>query len=151
MRLRAASGEIALGLAFIAAGVFWIVFALRMPIWEGFAPASGFLPLVYGGLLVGLAAAALLLEATSAELSEAERGPLGKPALVIAALASGIAGVEPAGFAMSMFLCMLFLFKVVEKLPLLPALLASAGSAAVLTVVFRTWLGVPLPKGPWGF
>ena len=50
-----------------------------------------------------------------------------------------------------MFLAMLFLFRVVEKLPTLSSILASAGTAAVLTLVFRSWLGVPLPKGPWGF
>ncbi|MGL4241339.1 MAG: tripartite tricarboxylate transporter TctB family protein [Beijerinckiaceae bacterium] len=151
MRLRAAPGEIALGLIFAAAGAFWIVSSLRMPLWEGTAPASGFLPLIYGGLLVALALAALAVEATSAEQTEAERGPLGKPAMVIGALAAGIAGIEPAGFAAAMFLAMLFLFRIAEKLPLLPSLAASAGSALVLTLVFRTWLGVPLPKGPWGF
>jgi putative tricarboxylic transport membrane protein len=151
MRLRAAPGEIALGLTLAAAGLFWVHSALRLPLWDGFAPATGFLPLLYGGLLVGLAAAALQVEATSADQTEAARGPLGKPFLVIAALAAGIAGLQPAGFAVAMFLCMLFLFKVVEKLPLAPSLAVSAGSALVLTIVFRTWLGVPLPKGPWGF
>jgi putative tricarboxylic transport membrane protein len=151
MRLRAAPGEIALGLAFAAAGAFWVDLALRMPLWDGFAPASGFLPLAYGMLLVGLAFAALLVESTSADQPESERGPMARPMLVIAAMAAGIAGIEPAGFAAAMFLAMLFLFKAAEKLPLLPSLLASAGTAAVLTLVFRTWLGVPLPKGPWGF
>jgi hypothetical protein len=71
--------------------------------------------------------------------------------MVVAALAVGIAGIEPAGFAAAMFAAMLFLFKVAERLPMLPSLLASAGAALGLTLVFRTWLGVPLPKGPWGF
>jgi hypothetical protein len=60
MRLKAAPGEIALGLVFAAAGAFWLVSGVRMPVWEGFAPASGFLPLLYGGLLVALALAAVL-------------------------------------------------------------------------------------------
>ncbi len=148
MRLKAASGEIVLALTFVAVGGFWIVSAVRLPLWDGFAPASGFLPLIYGVLLVGLAAAALLLEAQGASDDAA---PMSRPLLVIAALAAGIAGIEPAGFAAAMFLAMFFLFKVAEGLPLLPSLAASACSAAVLTLIFRTWLGVPLPKGPWGF
>ncbi len=151
MRLKAAPGEILLGLAFIGVGAFWIAAALKLPMWEGFAPASGFLPLIYGVLLIGLSAAALLVEARSAEHAGEASAPIGRPMIVIASLAAGVAGLETAGFAVSMFLTMFFLFKAAEKLPLLPSLLASSGTAAVLTLLFRTWLGVPLPKGPWGF
>ncbi len=38
-----------------------------------------------------------------------------------------------------------------ERLPVVASLAVSAGSALVLTLVFRTWLGVPFPAGPWGF
>jgi putative tricarboxylic transport membrane protein len=151
MRLKAARGEIALGLAFVGAGAFWIITALRLPLWDGFAPSSGFLPLVYGVLLIGLAIGALLLEAQGGDAGEEAAGPVGRPLIVIGALAVGTAGIEPAGFAASMFVTMLFLFKVAEKLPLVSSLLASAASTLVLTLVFRTWLGVPLPLGPWGF
>ncbi len=71
--------------------------------------------------------------------------------LVLLALSAGVAGIEVAGFPVSMFLAMLFLFRIAERLPLGASLATSAGSALVLTVVFRTWLGVPLPAGPWGF
>ena len=149
MRLKAAPGEIILGLAFAGAGAFWVALALRLPLWEGFAPASGFMPLIYGALLIGLSFAALVLEpAPGGEQAEA---PSRRPLMVIAALAAGIAGLEPAGFAAAMFLMMLFLFRVAEKKPLLPSLLTAGGSALALTLIFRAWLGVPLPKGPWGF
>jgi hypothetical protein len=151
MRVRAAPGEIILALAFVAVGGFWIYSALKLPLWEGFAPASGFLPLIYGVLLMALASSALLLEAQPTEDGAEPAGPIGRPLLVIGALAAGIAGVEPAGFAAAMFLMMLFLFKVAVRLPLVPSVLAAAGAAAVLVLVFRSWLGVPLPKGPWGF
>jgi putative tricarboxylic transport membrane protein len=151
MRVRAAPGEIVLALAFAATGGFWIVSALRLPLWEGFAPASGFLPLIYGGLLIGLALAAVLLEARTADSEAQDAGPMTRPLLIIGVLAAAIAGIEPAGFAAAMFLAMFFLFKIAERLPLIPSLLASAGFAGALTLIFRTWLGVPLPKGPWGF
>jgi putative tricarboxylic transport membrane protein len=151
MRLKAAPGEIILSLVFVSAGTFWMATAVGLPLWDGFAPSSGFLPLVYGALLIGLAAAVLLLEARGGDGSSEAAGPVQRPLIVIAVLAAGAAGIETAGFAVSMFLTMLFLFKVTEKLPLLPSLLISAGFALVLTLIFRTWLGVPLPMGPWGF
>ena len=70
---------------------------------------------------------------------------------VLLALAAGVLGIETAGFFASMAAAMLFLFAVVEKRPVLPSLLAAGGTSLVLTLVFRTWLGVPLPSGPWGF
>jgi putative tricarboxylic transport membrane protein len=151
MRLKAAPGEIILSLAFVGVGIFWIVTALRLQMWDGFAPSSGFLPLIYGILLVGLSLAALFLETHGSDAENEKADTIRRPVLVIAVLAAGVAGLESAGFAVSIFLTMFFLFKVVEKLPLLPSLLVAGGSALALTLIFRTWLGVPLPKGPWGF
>jgi putative tricarboxylic transport membrane protein len=151
MRLKADNGEVILGLTFSGIGVFWIVTALGIPMWDGFAPSSGFLPLIYGVLLIGLSIAALIFEAHGGGTEQNPAGTIQRPLMVIAILAAGIAGVEVAGFSASMFLTMFFLFKVAEKLPLVPSLLTSGLTALSLTLIFRTWLGVPLPIGPWGF
>jgi putative tricarboxylic transport membrane protein len=151
MRPGTAPGAVILSLAFVGIGVFWIAAALRLQMWDGFAPSSGFLPLIYGVLLIGLSIAALLFEPQGGSNEPEGAGSVQRPLIVIAALAAGAAGLESAGFAMSMFLTMFFLFKGAEKLPLVPSLLTAGGSALALTLIFRTWLGVPLPKGPWGF
>ncbi len=151
MRFKAAPGEALLAFAFVGIGAFWILTAFGLQLWDGFAPSSGFLPLVYGILLIGLSIAALLLEAHSSDVTQDATSTIQRPVIVIATLAVGIAGLETAGFAASIFLTTFFLFKAVEKLPLLPSLLTAGGTALTLTLVFRTWLGVPLPKGPWGF
>ncbi len=151
MRFRAAPGEIALGLAFVGVGAFWIITAIQQPMWDGFAPSSGFLPMIYGALLIGLSIAALLLEAHGGGTALDPSGTVQRPLVVIAILAAGIAGLESAGFAVSIFLTTFFLFKLAEKLPLVPSLMIAGGTALTLTLVFRTWLGVPLPIGPWGF
>jgi putative tricarboxylic transport membrane protein len=148
--LRAKGGEIALCLFFVATGAFWIAVAAGMPLWDGFAPATGLLPLVFGALLVVLAIAATLVDVVASPETP-DRAPAGRALMILLAVAAGAAGIETAGFFASMFLSMLFLFRVAEKRPLLPSLLASAGTALFLTLVFRTWLGVPLPAGPWGF
>lgn len=152
MLTRERAGELLLGLVFVGAGVFWVYQALKLPLWDGFAPASGFVPLIFGILLTALAAVAVAVDALlPREGSTDETSPVRSTLLVILAMIAAASGIEVAGFAASVFLATLFLYVVVERHSMLASLLASGGTAAVLTVVFRNWLGVPLPAGPWGF
>lgn len=145
-------GEIALAAIFAAAGAFWVAAASGMQMWDGFAPASGFLPFAFGILLMALSVAAGISAAREpADAQAPEAGGVRRPLLVLLTLAVATAGIETVGFCASVFVAMLFLFRVAEKLPILASLLTAAGTAIGLTLVFRTWLGVPLPAGPWGF
>ena len=135
-----APGELALALFFALLGALWIVAALRMPLWSGFVPDSGFMPLWYGAVLVGLAGAIVFL---SRERKAEE--PVGKPLVVIAVIAATILGFDLVGFAPSVFLLLLVLFAAVERLPLARSLVVAAAVSAVLYLVFKTWLGVRLP------
>lgn len=137
--LQGKSGELALALAFAALGVLWVVRAATMPLWDGFAPASGFMPLWYGLILVGLSAAVALRSERVVE------EPVGKALVVLGVVAATIVGLKLIGFVPSIFLMLLVLFTAVEKLPLVRSLAAAAGTTAVLYLVFKTWLGVPLP------
>jgi putative tricarboxylic transport membrane protein len=143
MRLRVNKGELVLALVFVALGGLWIAKGARMSLWEGFAPDSGFLPLIYGVLLAGLAAAVI------AQLLAARAGPPGeairKPLIVLGALAAAVAALPLAGYAISVFALLLFLYAFVERLPWLPATAVSAATSGILYLVFKTWLGVPLP------
>ena len=142
--MKASKGELALTLAFAALGALWIARAATMPLWDGFAPASGFMPLWYGILLVALAAAV----AFTAQKQPEE--PVGKALVVLAVVAATIVGLKLIGFAPAIFLMLLVLFAAVEKLPIVRSIAVAAGVTAVLFLVFRTWLGVPLPRGPLG-
>jgi hypothetical protein len=142
---RIAPGELALALFFALLGLLWMAAALRMPLWSGFVPQSGFMPLWYGLILVALAVAIAVLQKTP----QAEE-PVGKPLIVLLILAASIAGLELIGFAPAVFLLLLVLFAVVERLPLVRSIVAAAAVTAVLFLVFRTWLGVKLPSGPLG-
>ena len=137
--MKATRGELALTLAFAALGILWIIRAATMPLWDGFAPASGFMPLWYGILLVALAAAV----AFAAHKQPEE--PFGKALVVLAVVAATIVGLKLIGFAPSIFLMLVVLFAVVERLPPARSALVAAGTTAVLFLVFKTWLGVPLP------
>jgi hypothetical protein len=141
--MKLVKGELVLALFFVAIGALWIARAARMPKWEGFAPDSGFLPLIYGVLLAVLALAALAQILISAPLAAHEE--IRKPLLVLAALTATVAALPFAGFAISVFLLLLFLYGFVERLPWVNTLLVSAATTGALYLVFRAWLGVPLP------
>ena len=149
MQNRVAIGELVLAAFFVALGLLWVGAAIRMPLWEGFAPQSGFMPLWYGVILIGLTVAGvvnLFLQKEDAKKEE----PIGKPLIVLVVFAAGIAGLEPMGFGPAVFLMLLFMFALVERLPIISSVLAAAGTTAVLFLIFRTWLNVGLPVGPLG-
>lgn len=135
-------GELGLALFFVLVGALWIFKGARMPLWEGFAPDTGFLPLLYGVLLTGLAGA-LFVQLLKG--SPASAGTNRKPLVVAAALAVAVAALPYAGFVISVFALLLFLYAVVEKLPWLSSALASAGTTGGLYLIFKVWLSVPLP------
>ena len=149
MHPRPAPAEVGLALVFGALGLLWVIAGLRLPMWEGFAPQSGFLPTIYGALLIVLAGV-VLFGLFFGLAHQAESQPIKKPTLVIAALVACVTGLQPAGFVTSIFLLLAFLFIVVEKLPLIKSLIVAATTTAVLTLIFKTWLGVPFPTGPLG-
>jgi len=151
MRIHPDRGELILAAAFGGTGLFWVASAATMPLWDGFAPASGFLPLAYGGLLALLSAGVLATALGAGADGGPGREPIRKPLLVIGALLLAVLGIETVGFASAIFVMLLVLYGFVERLPILAAVVVSAVASGLLTVVFRTWLGVPLPSGPWGF
>lgn len=136
-------GELVLALFFTLFGALWILRALRMPLWEGFAPDSGFLPLVYGVLLATLAAVVLLQLALAKDSSNAET--IRKPLIVMGALIAAVAALPIVGFVISVFALLVFLYAGVERLRLLPSAIAAAAITGSLYLVFKAWLGVPLP------
>lgn len=148
MHGRLVQGEVLLALIFASLGILWMATSLGMPFWQGFAPQSGFVPFWYGTILTGLSAT-ILLDILRRRGGE-DKPPVGKPLVVLAALAAGILGIGPMGFGPAIFVFLLFLFAAVEKLPLLRSTLVAAASTAILILLFRTWLGVQLPVGPLG-
>ena len=151
MNARIARGEIALLALLTTTALVWIWGSLDLPFWSGFAPDSGFLPLIYGVLLLGLclAIAASIWFAPAPE--DTEREPVGKSLQIIAALTVSVVAIGFVGFIVATFGLMAFLYAYVERLPILRSVLAAAGVTAVLILIFVHWLAIPLPLGPMGF
>jgi hypothetical protein len=149
MGSKASAGELILAALFAATGIVWIHGALGFSLWEGFAPQSGFMPLLYGVLLSGVAGVIvvnLFRRGDAATIDE----PIGKPLVLLAVLIATVIGIDMIGFVPAIFLSMAFLYAVVERLPVHWSLLVAAATTVVLTLVFKSWLGIPLPAGPLG-
>ncbi len=149
MQSKVAPGELVLAAFFVALGLLWVGAAIRMPLWEGFAPQSGFMPLWYGIILIGLTGVTVFNLFMHKDSAKAEE-PIAKPLIVLAVFAAGIAGLEVMGFGPAVFLMLLFMFALVERLPIVPSVLVAGSTTAVLFLIFKTWLKVTLPTGPLG-
>ena len=150
MKIAALKGELLFAGFFAAVGLYWIGGSLGLPIWSGFAPDSGLLPLIYGVLLAGLSLAVIvtLLMGTG---EAPEREPLAKSFLILGALVVSVGAISFVGFLIPLFGMMFFLYAFVERLPLLRSALVSGLATAAFALVFEHWLHIPLPLSPWGF
>ena len=147
-------GERILASVFGLFGVVWIAQSLRLQYWGDFAPGPGFLPLWLGISLVTLVAIYLStsFQSLSRDEAAADAAPrIGRIAAIVAGFVACIATIEWLGFGVSVAVYLVFLLWAVERQS--PAIVAgvAVGTTAALHVIFRIWLGVPLPEGPWGF
>lgn len=150
MKITALKGELAFAALFAVVGLVWTVRAFELPFFDGFAPDSGFLPLVYGVLLLGLSTAVIVsLFVSPPDVSGRE--PLTKSFLILGALLVGVASASWLGFAIPLFGMMLFMYAYVERLPIIKSVLTSAATTGILILIFEHWLHIPLPLSPWGF
>jgi hypothetical protein len=147
-------GELVLAGFFGLLGLWWVLGALALPYWSGFAPGPGFLPLWLGGALLALVLAFVALgRRAPTPVPESDATPTSdrKPAVIAASLLACIGGIELAGFAVPTFAYLVFLLAVVERRPWPGAAAIAAATTLALHLIFAVWLGVPLPRGPWGF
>lgn len=143
-------GELALALLFGVTGLVWVAVAARKPLWQGFAPDTGFLPLVHGILLALLSLSILADLFIHPHDADAKRSPIRKPILLLVTLTATVVGISVVGFAVAIFLMLMFLLAGLERLPLHWSLLVGGTTTGLLILIFKVWLDVPLPLGPMG-
>ena len=151
-----ANGERILGAVFGLLGLTWVVMALDLPYMGDFAPGSGFLPLWLGIALVTLSGIFLATTWKKHPPASGDDRPLPpgarrKTALIMVGLFVCVGMLDLAGFAVSVAVYLFYLVKIVERHTLLAAFCVSIGTTLSLVLIFRTWLRVPFPEGPWGF
>ena len=120
-------------------------------------PGPGFFPLVLaaGFTLVCLILLVAALRAP-AGVAAAESGGAGEAGIrwkVLATLGVMLAyafALEPLGFVAATCGLLCFFFRALEGMRWTVAVAASALTSVVTYVVFKVWLYVRLPPGPWG-
>jgi putative tricarboxylic transport membrane protein len=127
--------------------------ASRLAIGDPGHPGPGFFPLCLA-LALGVVALALLLQPARVP-SRPAVAPEGlrpsKAALALAASVTYAFAVEPIGFVLTTAAFLLFLLKVIEARGWRSSLVIALAAAIACHVVFKVWLAVQLPVGPWGF
>lgn len=131
-------------------GLVWIWKSTELTYRDYYAPGSGFLPLWLGVILVGLVALFLWTGRGTAAPEALPSNPRRLWAIA-GGLAVTVALIEPLGFSVPVTLYLLFLLRKIEAVSWRAALLVSLGTSLAIFCVFRLWLSVPLPRGPWGF
>lgn len=127
--------------------------ARRLTIGDPGHPGPGFFPFWLALALAGVALALLLRPAPAAApvAVAAEHLRHGKVVLALLAGAAYAAALEPLGFVVTTLLFLLFLFRAVEPRRWSSSVVIAAATAIAGHLVFKVWLDVQLPAGPWGF
>ena len=139
--------------------VFWIVLggAIVAQSWQiGISgpsgPESGLFPLIAGLIMAGTGVVLLLKTSTAAA---AVQWPRGAGMLRVGGVVVGIGvmaiGVDTLGFVIASTVTMLVLLRTIERASWLGSIMLSVGSVAAVVGIFGHLLGMPLPRGPWGW
>jgi putative tricarboxylic transport membrane protein len=142
-----------------ALNAFWILlgaaaaaYAWTLGVIGPAGPESGLFPLIAGLIIMASGVVLFVLPSTRAATPDFPRGPaLWRVLGVIAGLVVIAVGIPYLGFAITGTLTMLILLRTVEQTNWPAALALAVASVAAVIWLFGHVLGMPLPRGPWGF
>jgi hypothetical protein len=123
----------------------------KLPPSGTFGPGPEFFPFWLGALMAALAVLLVLHARRSSPTAGKPRIFPGARALVTIGATLDILVLDHLGFLLATGLLTAFLLKVVERVRWSTSLAVAVGNAVALQTIFRTLLGVSLPKGFLGF
>jgi putative tricarboxylic transport membrane protein len=139
--------------------VFWILLGCAAA-WHSWTlglrgpsgPESGLFPFIASCAIALLGLALMVSRGSRATHAE---WPDARSALRAAGVALGIAlmafGMDRIGFVASAAIAMPVLLRTIDRASWLETLALTAGSVAAIVLIFGRLLGMPLPRGPWGW
>ncbi len=114
-------------------------------------PESGLFPFIASCMIAALGVTLWLKPTSRAAPDWPDSSGAGRAVGVIAGIALMAAGMDYAGFVLSSTVTMLILLRAIDKASWAETLMLTAGSVAAVFFVFGRLLGMPLPRGPWGW
>ena len=135
-------------------GVLASVETRKLTIGELGRPGPGFFPFFLAAVLsivsLALLFQSLRIKSAKETTHRTEARQWGKVAWTLFGLVVYAFVLESLGFLLSTFFLMLFLFRAVDPLRW-PVAIAGALTTSFLTyAIFKLWLQIPFPSGPWG-
>jgi hypothetical protein len=142
-----------------ALNVFWILLgaaaaahAWTIGLTGPSGPESGLFPLLAGLIVAGAGVALLLLPSHRASAPAWPRGTaLGRVLGVVVGLALMAFAIPHVGFAAAAAITMIVLLRTVERSSWIGSIALTIGAVAGVMWLFGHALGMPLPRGPWGW
>ena len=142
-----------------AVNAFWVLlgaaaaaYAWGLGLTGASGPESGLFPLLAALIVMG---AGIVLLARPSTRAAAPRWPRGAALRRIAGIVAGLALMAVAlpylGFALTGALTMLILLRLIGDTGWLGAIVLAAASVGAVAWIFGHVLGMPLPRGPWGW
>jgi len=143
------------GCALFALAALIVYHSLQLRYFTSLGPGPGFFPL-WLSLILGVLALAMVLQATfgkqdllSADILPDREGGL-RMLTILAALAGVALGLETLGFSLTMFLATMVVLAVLGRRRPLGMLAIAISCSFGAYYLFKQWLNVPLPAGPFG-
>jgi putative tricarboxylic transport membrane protein len=142
--------NIAVALVFLALSAIVVAGTSDLAYWSDFAPGPAFAPVWIAAAGAVLALLLLFQEVRDPTREPADLPPwpaLARVLLTIAALCLALAVAPRLGFVAAVAALTLFVLLAVERRRVLPSLVVTLLTAALVQGVFVAWLNVQLPKG----
>jgi putative tricarboxylic transport membrane protein len=144
--------DIATALILLALSAGAVVSTSHLAYWDEFAPGTAFIVrwVAVAGALLGLLLLVQALRSPSSVVDWPDAGGALRVGAGIVALIAFLLVVPVLGTAVTASLFMLALLLVVQRQKLVPSLIATVLTVALIEGVFDIWLGVGFPKGVFG-
>lgn len=145
-------------LLFLGGG--WIIISSQLGFIDEGIPLTGFVPLLFSTLFTALVVTRLIVcfrqEGKQTGQNKDQTPAINdndkkKIFLLVLGLVAAVIMFDLIGALTSIFLLLVYLLGFVENRPIQQALGVSSATSLILFGLFKLWLGVPLPTGPFGF
>jgi putative tricarboxylic transport membrane protein len=140
------SGDIVVGLFFLAIGIVFMIGAVKLKVGVPTEPRPGFFPFIDGIILIVLSGL-FLFQAWGGKAGRSQAfGKMGGPILVVLTLILYVVTLETLGYIITTTILSAVVMKVMETRPRI-LVLVSLTLAVVSYLLFDRLLGVTLPRG----